>query len=124
MMTPLDHYFLAVCESQEMAFASLRNLVKDCLPDATEDIWYSMPTLKINGKAIVSYAAFKNHVSIFPLSAAVISAMADELKEYKTSKGTIQFSKEKPATKELVEKVVSLRLAEVAAGKKMRAKQS
>lgn len=119
-MTALDNYFIAVPDSQAMAFAALRNLIKDCLPDATEDIWYSMPTLKLNGKAIVSYAAFKNHVSIFPLSAAVIASMADDLKEYKTSKGTIQFSKEKPATKELVGKVVQLRLAEVAAGKKMR----
>ena len=122
MLSALEQYFLAVPESQAMAFAALRNLIKDCLPDATEDIWYNMPTLKLNGKAVISYAAFKNHVSIFPLSAAVIALMADDLKEYKTSKGTIQFSKEKPATKELVGKVVQHRLAEVAAGKKMREK--
>lgn len=122
MLSALEQYFLAVPETQEMAFAALRNLAKSFLPTATEEMWYGMPTLKIDGKAVVSYAAFKNHVSIFPLSGSIVVKMAADLEGYKTSKGTIQFSKQKPATKELVEKVIQLRLAEVAAGKKMREK--
>ena len=122
MLSTLEQYFLAVPDTQEMDFAALRNLAKSFLPTATEELWYGMPTLKLDGKAIISYAAFKNHVSIFSLSGSVIIKMAEDLESYKTSKGTIQFTKKTPANKEIVGKVIQLRLAEVAAGKKMREK--
>lgn len=122
MLSDLEKYFLSVADSQEMHFAELRKHVRSFLPEATEEIWYGMPTLKINGKAVVSYAAFKEHVSIFPLSPEVISLLKNELEGYTTSKGTIRFTQSMPVSKELVEKIITLRMAEVAAGRKMRRK--
>jgi len=59
----------------------------------------------------VWYAAFSNHCSLFP-GASVIKALKNELKEFHTSKGTIQFPVDKPLSAALVKKIVKARMAE------------
>ena len=49
---------------------------------------------------------------MFP-TAAVIEQFKDELKDYRTSKGTIQFPVDKPLPATLVKKMVKARLAEI-----------
>jgi len=70
-----------------------------------------MPAFRYKG-ALVSYAAFKNHCSLFPMQASLIDAMKDELKAYRTSKGTLQFPVDKPLPATLVKKIVKARVAE------------
>jgi uncharacterized protein YdhG (YjbR/CyaY superfamily) len=77
-----------------------------------------MPAFKQQGKALVAYAAFKNHCSLFPMSGAVIAMLEDELSAYTTSKGTIQFPIGEPLPATLIKKVVKARLVERAAAKK------
>jgi uncharacterized protein YdhG (YjbR/CyaY superfamily) len=60
----------------------------------------------------VGYAAFKSHCSFFPMQASLIDAMKDDLKDYRTSKGTLQFAVDKPLPSALVKKVVKARVAE------------
>ncbi len=79
--------------------------------DATEQLSYGMPAFYYHG-ALVGYAAFKNHCSFFPMNASLIDAMKDELKEYRTSKGTLQFPQDQPLPPALLQKMVKARIAE------------
>jgi len=65
----------------------------------------------------VWYAAFSNHCSLFP-TGAVIEAFKNELKGFSTSKGTIQFSTEKPLPAALVKKMVKARVAQIESKKR------
>ena len=67
-----------------------------------------MPAFRYKG-ALVAYAAFKNHCSFFPMQASLIDEMKDELKSYRTSKGTLQFPQDKPLPATLLKKMVKLR---------------
>jgi uncharacterized protein YdhG (YjbR/CyaY superfamily) len=60
----------------------------------------------------VAYGAFKEHCSFFPMSGRVVEEFADELKGYKTAKGTIQFPMDKPLPAALVKKMVKARVAQ------------
>ena len=60
----------------------------------------------------MSYAAFKNHYSLFPASGAVVEALGEELTPYVAGKGTIRFPADKPIPAALVTKIVKVRLAE------------
>jgi len=57
------------------------------------------------------FAAFKDHCSFFP-SANPVATFKDELKGYKTSKGTIRFPIGKPLPAALVKKLVKARITE------------
>jgi uncharacterized protein YdhG (YjbR/CyaY superfamily) len=58
---------------------------------------------------LVMFAAFKNHVSLFPTALAV-RTYAKELKKYKTSPGTIQFPLDQPLPLALIRKITAFRV--------------
>ena len=67
---------------------------------------------RLNGKNLVSYAAGKDHCSFYVQSPTVMGAHAAELRGFKTTKGTVTFTPERPILPELVTKLVEARIAE------------
>jgi uncharacterized protein YdhG (YjbR/CyaY superfamily) len=107
----VDDYLAAVPEPARSTLQRVRAAIRSVLPaEATEAISYGMPAFKYKG-TLVWFAAFSNHCSLFP-TASVIKAFKNELKGYKTSKGTIHFPVDKPLPAVLVKKIVKMRLAE------------
>jgi uncharacterized protein YdhG (YjbR/CyaY superfamily) len=102
-------YLSQVPEPQREALERLRRTIKSIVPDAVEAISYQIPTFKLNGRMLVSYAAFKHHCSFFP-GAGPIEMHANDLKLFQTSKGTIQFTPEHPLSTALVKKLVKTRI--------------
>jgi len=74
-----------------------------------------MPTFKYQGRALVGFAAFKKHCSLFPYSTGVMDTLKDELHSYDTSGNgaTIRFTVDKPLPTVLVKKVVKARIEEI-----------
>jgi uncharacterized protein YdhG (YjbR/CyaY superfamily) len=110
--------YLARCpEPHRTTLEKLRAAIGSVVPkETTEAISYGIPTFKYKG-GLVAYAAFKNHCSFFPMSGRLVEEFADELKAYKTSKGTIQFAVDKPLPAVLVKKMVKARIAQNEVGK-------
>jgi uncharacterized protein YdhG (YjbR/CyaY superfamily) len=111
----VEEYLAAVPEDQRAALERLRATIREAAPEATEAISYSMPAFKDHGRALVGYAAFTEHCSLFPMNADLIERLADDLKGFRTSKGTIRFTVDRPLPKALVRKIVKARLEENAA---------
>lgn len=105
-----DEYILQCPREVQGILNDLRKVIKDAAPDANEKISYQMPTLELHG-ILVHFAAFKNHISFFPTPSGV-EAFKDELSEYKTSKGTIQFPLDKPLPYDLISRIVRYRVDE------------
>lgn len=105
--------YLAACpEPHRSTLEKMRATIRAAVPkDATEAISYGMPSFQYKG-GLVGYAAFKEHCSFFPMSGRLVEEFADELKAYKTSKGTIQFPVDKPLPSTLVKKMVKARIAQ------------
>ena len=113
----VEEYLAGVPEPARTTLSKIRAVIRSAVPaEATEVISYGVPTFKYNGP-VIWYAAFSNHCSLFP-TAAVIEKFKDELKVYRTSKGTIQFPVDKPLPAFLVKKMVKARLAEIEGKKK------
>lgn len=106
----VDEY-LAKVTSEEVVetLGKLRAIIRDEAPEAEEVISYGIPMYKCNGM-VIGFAAFKNHCSLFP--GHTVRDFSEELKGYKTSKGTIQFPHGKPPPESLVRALVRARLAE------------
>ncbi len=114
----VEEYLAGVPEPARSTLSKVRAAIRTAVPPGTtETISYGMPAFKHN-EVLVWYAAFSNHCSLFP-TGAVIEAFKKELKGFSTSKGTIQFSTDKPLPIALVKKLVKARVAQ-SASKKLR----
>lgn len=110
--TTVKEYLKEVPEDKLAALEKLRKTIRSVVPNAEECISYGMPTFKYFNKSLVGYAAFKKHCSLFPYNSTLVKKYAEELKEYKTSKGTIQFTVDKPLPILLIKKIVKERMKE------------
>ena len=100
----------------------IRGIVRDVAPDAKESFSYRMPGFRLYDRVFLYYAGFKDHVSLFPMTADIRARHAAALKGYKTSTGTVQLPLDGPVPVSLVTRLIKTRMAHVraAATKKKR----
>jgi uncharacterized protein YdhG (YjbR/CyaY superfamily) len=108
----IDRYLDSVEEPKRATLARLRQTILEILPDAEQGISYGVPAFKIRGKTVAGFAAFKNHLSYLPHSGSVFAQLNKELTGYTKSSGALRFDIDKPLPKELVAKLISVRLGQ------------
>lgn len=107
----VDDYIDTFAPPIQDALKAIRKIIKDALPEAEEYIGYNMPAYK-QGGPVAYFAAFKNHLGFYPTSSP-IKKFADQLTDYKTSKGAIQFPYTQPLPVDLIQAIVLYRLEEI-----------
>ena len=105
----IDEYLAGVPGESRAVLEKLRQTIKSTVPEAVETISYEIPTFKLNGRMLVSFAAFSEHCSFFP-GAGPIEAHRDDLKSFPTSKGTIRFTPNGPLSVALIKKLIKTRI--------------
>ena len=110
----IDEYLAGVPEPARGTLCKVRAVIRSAAPpETTEGISYGMPAFKYKGP-LVAFAAFSDHCSLFP-GASVLESLKDDLTDFKTSKGTVQFPLDKPLPIAIIKKIVKARVAQVAA---------
>lgn len=107
----MDEYIETFPKDVQNILEKIRQTIKKAAPEAVEVISYQMPTFKLNGKNLVHFAAFKNHIGFYPIPSG-IEAFKTELSSYKQGKGSVQFPMDKPIPYDLVKKIVDYRAKE------------
>jgi uncharacterized protein YdhG (YjbR/CyaY superfamily) len=108
----VEEYLARVPEPGRSTLEKVRAVIRSVVPaDATEIISYGMPTFRYK-RGLVAIAAFRDHCSFFPLGASVLDAIAEDLKPFRASKGTLHFPLDKPLPADLVKKIVKARIAQ------------
>jgi uncharacterized protein YdhG (YjbR/CyaY superfamily) len=102
-MTVEDYIASAPAKAQPV-LANVRALARKLCPEAEEVISYKIPALK-QGKVFFFYAAFKNHLGIYPPVRAPES-LAQKLKPYAGPKGNLKFPYKEPIAYELIGEVI------------------
>lgn len=97
--------------------AQVRAIVRKALPAAEESLSYQIPTYKLHDKPVLYFAAWKEHFSLYPVSASLAEALGETLAPYRAAKGTLRFSYVEPLPAKLIERIAKLRAAEVALAK-------
>ncbi len=109
----VDDYLRNVDEPARTTLETVRRAILEFLPGAEQCISYGMPAFKLHGNAIAGLAAFKSHVSYLPHSGSVLSELRNELVGYTRTKGALHFPHDAPLPRELVRKLIDVRLRQV-----------
>jgi uncharacterized protein YdhG (YjbR/CyaY superfamily) len=115
----VDQYLAAQPPEARATLERVRTAIRKALPGAEERISYQIPTYRLHGSYVVYFAGWKEHFSLYPANARLLSAFKRDLAPYEVRKATIRF----PLAKRVPVKLIA-GLAKFMAGEaKARAEQ-
>lgn len=106
----IDEYIKDYSPELQKVLQDLREFIKNQAPEATERISWGMPTFFFKGN-LVHFAANKGYIGLYPGESPGV-VFKDELKDYKTTKGSIHLPLNEPMPYDLIKKIVEYRIIE------------
>lgn len=110
-MQTVDEYIAAFPVKVQTELQQIRQIILENAPEAAESIAYGMPAYKVNGKALVYFSAYKNHIGFYATPTGH-TAFAEELGKFKQGKGSVQFPLDTPIPYDLIKRMVAFRRIE------------
>lgn len=104
----IDEYIAGFPKDTQKALKLIRATIRKAAPKAEETISYAIPAYKLDGKWLIYFAAFTNHVSVYPAPRGRVE-FREELAQYKGGKGTVQFPLREPIPTDLIKRIVKFR---------------
>lgn len=108
----VDEYIARFPEATREALGEVRDLIRGIAPDATETISYAIPTFDLNGVHLVHFAGYAHHIGLYPTPVG-LESFADDLREFKTGKGSVQFPLGEPLPMDLIARIVRYRVEQI-----------
>jgi uncharacterized protein YdhG (YjbR/CyaY superfamily) len=108
--TTIKEYITASPKESQKKLSELYTALRKAVPQATEGLKWSMPAFSYD-RILFTFAAFKHHIGFFPTPSAM-KAFTKEFKNFKTSKGGVQFPFDKPLPLTLIKKIAKFRAKE------------
>jgi len=110
VFSSVEQYIQMYPEDIRNRLQKIRSLIMKAAPKAEEKISYGMPAYTYNG-ILIYFGAHTRHIGLYPFTTAIV-AFREELSEYKTAKGSIQFPNDKPLPLKLISAIVAFRVEE------------
>ena len=105
----IDEYIARFPPEVQEVLEKIRTTIRKAAPEAQETISYDIPTFTLRGIYLIYFAAYKKHISIYPVPTGT-AEFNEEVAAYQTGKGTLQFPLDKPIPYGLIRKIVKFSL--------------
>jgi uncharacterized protein YdhG (YjbR/CyaY superfamily) len=118
----VEDYLAAQPDDVARVLKIVRSTIRKAIPKAEESVTYKIPTYKLDGVAVIFFAAWKKHWSLYPATTLVTTTCKRGLAPYEVQKGTIKFPYDAKPPATLIAKIAKLRASEVSAKAKPKPK--
>lgn len=108
----IDQYIKTFPADVQVKLEEVRRTIRRTAPDAVETIAYQMPTFNKNGKHLIHFAAWKNHIGLYPVPSGT-EAFQKEISAYREARSSALFPLDKPIPLDLVRKLIMFRAKEL-----------
>jgi uncharacterized protein YdhG (YjbR/CyaY superfamily) len=108
----VEGYLATLSPERRARLEDLGRVARAAAPDAVETIAYAMPCLRLDGRFLVSWSAFKAHDSLFPATDRIVAELGESVAPYLAGKGTLRFPAAQPLPLDLIGQIVAIRVAE------------
>jgi uncharacterized protein YdhG (YjbR/CyaY superfamily) len=98
----VDGYLAAQPAAVRTALLKVRSAMRRALPTSEEAIKYNMPAYLVDGRAIVSFAGWKDHYALYFVPTTLFDSIRNDLEGRDASKGIIRFSLNEPVPESVV----------------------
>ena len=106
----MDEYIAEFPRDVRGKLQKTRLIIRKAAPEAEETIKYQIPTFTLHGN-LISFAAFKNHIGIYPAPRGTATFQKD-LSRFRRSKSTMRFPLDTPIPFGLIGRAVRFRVRE------------
>jgi uncharacterized protein YdhG (YjbR/CyaY superfamily) len=111
----VDEYIASQPDAIRPILGQVRNAIRKAVPEAGEVISYNIPTYKLQGEPVLYFAGWKQHFSLYPVSASLLAALRHDITSYVVNKSTMRFPLSQPVPVKLIGRIAKFRAKEVAA---------
>lgn len=106
----MDNYIAGFPPEVRKILRQVRATIRDAAPGAVETISYRIPAFRLNGRTIVFFAGFKNHIGLYPpVRGATLKKAAAR---YAGPKGNLRFPLDEKMPYALISRIVKSKVKE------------
>ena len=106
----VDIYIKSYPKKVQTTLRKIRKIIRKAAPKAEETISYRIPTFKMNGEVVAHFAAFKDHISLFPPAPR---KFRKEVAQYANKVWNLMFPLDKPIPYGLISRIVKFRMKRI-----------
>jgi uncharacterized protein YdhG (YjbR/CyaY superfamily) len=108
----IDEYLATLTKDRRTALEGLRKTIRSIIPKSEECFSYRMPAFRLDGIVVAGFIATRKGCSYFPFSGRTLTTLADEVRSYEQTKGSLHFDPAQPLPVALIRKLIRTRIAE------------
>ncbi len=109
--TTIDEYINSCPADVQPILEQVRQAIRKAVPAAGETISYGMPTITFKGRDLMSFAAWKHHIGLYPLP-ALEGAFAQEFAPYRAAKSAVHFPLSQPLPEDIIARLAALHVTQ------------
>lgn len=102
----VDEYVQSFPDPVRQALQSVRERIREVIPEAEERISYGIAGFRLDGKALLYIAGWARHVSMYPVPDGDDALTADTA-PFRSGRGTLRFPVDEPIPLDLVGRVAA-----------------
>jgi uncharacterized protein YdhG (YjbR/CyaY superfamily) len=108
----IDEYIASFPADIQSRLSEIRSIVSQVAPEAEETISYQIPAYKLDGKILMYFAGWREHVSVYPIPPGDDEFLA-QLAGYRHGKGTARFALDQPLPGDFIERFAQLHVERI-----------